>query len=291
MQRRCVQAGSFRLPVSSHQRPQHTHRYHYVAAYLPEPENIAADDTSRMQTLTDLAFHSHMQQHYPLPLPWHQLPLRPEMASLLISALRCTPQKQLSSPRREAATAISSNAGPSSALSMGVHHASVMSHCKKLCCATSLSSPSATAVASTPAPANLYALLIQWRQPSSRWARGSPHWVNQIPASKLDATGTIPYWRHLSKPCAIKTHPALAPTPPMSPSSTTCTTSLTPLTQHPTAGRANKHAINLCIVGFFWLLRPAKYLHSSGEGRSEAFRLCDFPSPLLADCIPPPTPL
>ena len=35
------------------------------------------------------------------------------------------------------------------------------------------------------------------------------------------------------------------------------------------------HAIDLCIIGFFWLLRPAEYLHSSGEGRSEAFRLCD----------------
>ena len=46
-------------------------------------------------------------------------------------------------------------------------------------------------------------------------------------------------------------------------------------TTHPTAGQANKHAIDLCIIGFFWLLRPAEYLHSSGEGRSQAFRLCD----------------
>ena len=46
-------------------------------------------------------------------------------------------------------------------------------------------------------------------------------------------------------------------------------------TDHPTAGQANKHAIDLCIIGFFWLLRPAEYLHSSGEGRSQAFRLCD----------------
>ena len=53
--------------ASDHQR---AHRYHHVAAYLPGPENIAADDTSRLQTLTDLAFHSHMQQHYPLPQPW-----------------------------------------------------------------------------------------------------------------------------------------------------------------------------------------------------------------------------
>jgi hypothetical protein len=35
-------------------------------------------------------------------------------------------------------------------------------------------------------------------------------------------------------------------------------------------------ARDLCIVGFFWLLRPAEYLHSTGRGRSEAFRLCDI---------------
>jgi hypothetical protein len=32
---------------------------------------------------------------------------------------------------------------------------------------------------------------------------------------------------------------------------------------------------DLCIIGFFWLLRPAEYLFSTGRGRSEAFRLCD----------------
>ena len=55
--------------ASDHQR---AHRYHHVAAYLPGPENVAADDTLRMQALTDPAFHSHMQQRYPLPQPWRQ---------------------------------------------------------------------------------------------------------------------------------------------------------------------------------------------------------------------------
>ena len=41
--------------TSDHQR---AHRYHHVAAYLPGPENVAAEDASRLQTLTDLAFHS-----------------------------------------------------------------------------------------------------------------------------------------------------------------------------------------------------------------------------------------
>jgi hypothetical protein len=45
---------------------------------------------------------------------------------------------------------------------------------------------------------------------------------------------------------------------------------------HPLHGRANRHAIDLCIIGFYWLLRPAEYLAGSGEGRSQAFRLQDI---------------
>ena len=47
-------------------------------------------------------------------------------------------------------------------------------------------------------------------------------------------------------------------------------------TEHPIHGQANKHAIDLAIVAFFWLLRPAEYLKSTGEGRSQAFRFCDI---------------
>ena len=32
----------------------------------------------------------------------------------------------------------------------------------------------------------------------------------------------------------------------------------------------------LCVVGFYWLLRPAEYLHTAAEGRSQAFRLADI---------------
>jgi len=46
-------------------------------------------------------------------------------------------------------------------------------------------------------------------------------------------------------------------------------------TEHLTDGRANLHAIDLCIIGFFWMLRPAEYLFTGHVGRSEAFRLCD----------------
>jgi hypothetical protein len=47
-------------------------------------------------------------------------------------------------------------------------------------------------------------------------------------------------------------------------------------TAHPIHGRFNQHVIDLCIVGFFWLLRPAEYLSTDASGRSQAFRLQDI---------------
>lgn len=44
---------------------------------------------------------------------------------------------------------------------------------------------------------------------------------------------------------------------------------------HPTAGNLNRHVCNLSITAFYWLLRPAEYTPSTGEGRSQAFRFCD----------------
>lgn len=43
--------------------------------------------------------------------------------------------------------------------------------------------------------------------------------------------------------------------------------------QPPTAH--SQHVALLCIVGFYWLLRPAEYLSGQGQGRSEAFKLGD----------------
>lgn len=40
--------------------------------------------------------------------------------------------------------------------------------------------------------------------------------------------------------------------------------------------RGLQHTIDLCIVGFFWLLRPAEYLTSTSAGRSQAFKLGDI---------------
>jgi len=45
-------------------------------------------------------------------------------------------------------------------------------------------------------------------------------------------------------------------------------------TAHPEWGTLNAHLIDLNIVAFYWLLRPAEYLHSeTAEGRTQAFKL------------------
>jgi hypothetical protein len=42
-------------------------------------------------------------------------------------------------------------------------------------------------------------------------------------------------------------------------------------------GRLNQRAVDLIIVAFYWLLRPAEYLHSvDPQARSQAFRFCDI---------------
>ena len=45
---------------------------------------------------------------------------------------------------------------------------------------------------------------------------------------------------------------------------------------HAEWGTLNAHLIDLVIVAFYWLLRPAEYLHSdTAEGRTQAFKLRD----------------
>lgn len=46
-------------------------------------------------------------------------------------------------------------------------------------------------------------------------------------------------------------------------------------TQDPDFGRANAQVIDLTIIAFYWLLRPAEYTHSNAVGRSQAFRIRD----------------
>ena len=47
-------------------------------------------------------------------------------------------------------------------------------------------------------------------------------------------------------------------------------------TAHHRYGTLNAIAIDLIIVAFYWLLRPAEYLDGNAESKSQAFRLCDI---------------
>jgi hypothetical protein len=213
--------------ASDHQRQ---HRYHHVANYLPGPQNVVADDTSRLQRLTAASFHSHMSQQYPQQLPWRQQTLQPAMASLLTCALLCKPQTPLSCPRLAPAASAPSKIGPNSATSTGATHPSVTSQMPKPGSATSSSTDPACAAAFPDKPASL-SELVRWRTPSWPWARASPYWVSRIPERKLlEPTGTIPYWLISSKPSPMLTTLPLAHTPPTSPSSNTCPKCSTPRT-------------------------------------------------------------
>ena len=46
--------------------------------------------------------------------------------------------------------------------------------------------------------------------------------------------------------------------------------------EHEVEGEINRHILDLIIVAFYWLLRPAEYLNNTGEGRSQAFRFRDI---------------
>jgi hypothetical protein len=102
---------------SDHQR---LHAYHHTATYIPGANNVAADDASRLQTLTPPAFHSLLSQRYLLPLPWQRHSLRSEMTSNLTSALRYKPPTPLLSPKHAQPEAPSSKTGPTSAPAMGI---------------------------------------------------------------------------------------------------------------------------------------------------------------------------
>ena len=59
---------------------------------------------------------------------------------------------------------------------------------------------------------------------------------------------------------------------------------------HAVMGVLNKQIIDLIIVAFFWLLRPAEYLNSpDAESRSQAFRLCDVTFTIRGKVYPAPT--
>ena len=204
---------------------QREHRYCHISSHISGPANAMADDTSRLQHLTDSALLHHFEQVYPQSKPWIQLHLGPEASSKLIWALRSRCPPGVSVPRPAEPSLPPLSLGPTSVPVSESPLPSVMSQTVMTRSATSLSLDSATA-------SKDLSELMQWRKPFWRWGRGSPTWVNLIPESRLQAqTGTIPYWLLSSRPAVTKTLLPPAPTQPTSPSSITSTKSSTSTTR------------------------------------------------------------
>ena len=204
---------------------QRQHRYCHLASYLPGELNVMADDASRLQHLTDAAFLAHFQQHYPQHAPWTLLHLKPETNSQLTSALLSHSAPETLSRRPPTPTPESSDYGVTSWPNLDGPLPSLRSAAMKTSSPTSSSSPSATAA--TVKPTDLSAL-VQWTKPSWPWARGSPTWVNSIPAKNLEDPNTsIQYTALSSSGSKTKTTRPPESTPPMSPSSAPCTTAWT----------------------------------------------------------------
>ena len=210
---------------------QRLHRYCHVGYFLPGKANVMADDTSRLQHLSDPELLAHFEQHYPQAQPWQLLQLQPEAASKLISALLCKQPLPLTLPSTSEPKTRSSESGPTSATTSTSHPASLTSTAKKTSSPTSSSLPSATADADKP---TTLSALKQWTKPSWRWGRGSPTWVSQIPASKSTPEEApphcIPYSLLSSKPYGMKTTQNPVPTQPTSPSFVPSSTPSTPKT-------------------------------------------------------------
>ena len=206
---------------------QRQERYCHLVQYLPGPDNVMGDDASRMQDISDLAFHAHFQQAYPQSQPWELHHLPDAVSSHLISLLRSRLPTLAPPPRLGKPLTPTSDSGPSSAPSSARIHPSVISPTKRHASATSSSSASDTAKPAKPASLSA---LIQWIRPYWPWDRGSPTWVNLIPASSLDKTSSIPYSMLFSGVSEGKTPRPLESTHATLPSSSSSNTSSTPPT-------------------------------------------------------------
>ena len=215
---------------------QREHRYCHQAWYIPGPANVMSDDASRLQHLTDAAFLAHYEQVYPQSRPWTLLHLPPDLASLLLSALRSKlppPHlvRKLVPPRTR-----SSLSGLTSAMDSGCPLPSITSRMPKTASATSSSSGCDTVKPDKPASLSE---LMQWKPPYFRLARGSPTWVHPILASPTsERTATIPYSLLSSRASATKMTQPAAPTrstPPSSSPSLMPSTLKTPSGAKPTA--------------------------------------------------------
>lgn len=148
------------------------YRYNGDFQHISGPANAMADDASRLFQLSDEAFLSHFEQHYPQNKPWRMCQLQPEMRSALISALhrkRVEPQSFLIASQPETMPGIS---GQVFAWSTPSIRSSTPS---KTQFTTSWSLPSATATAESP-PMVTPSDLGQWRMSYAPSARRWPVW-------------------------------------------------------------------------------------------------------------------
>jgi hypothetical protein len=169
---------------------QRQHRYCHLAAFLPGQDNVMADDASRLQALTDSEFLAHFEQKYPQPKPWKLLHLPSNIASLLTSALLSKSPPMPTPPNDAEPPANCSASGTISAPLTATPALSILSHLKKDS-PTCLSSPSDTDKAGKRVALSG---LAQYVMPSPPLPRGSPTWVNRIPASKTVPGNSIPYY-------------------------------------------------------------------------------------------------
>ena len=165
---------------------QRLHRYCEINGYIPGPLNCMSDDASRLQHLSDAAFLSHFNQHYPQPKPWRLLHVPDSILSMLHSSLLCTRPNEPLLTKLHELDAVPSITGPPSVKGMGSPHPSVVSLRSRTSSvpnsASLTSSPMGPSTATKVVPTSP-SELIPFLGNSARSARASPTWVSLIPGS------------------------------------------------------------------------------------------------------------
>ena len=230
---------------------QRHHRYCHEAFFLPGTSNVMADDASRLQALTDAAFLSHFEQHYPQDRPWRLLHLSPETCSRLMQALRSKSPAEPSLQRLDNGRALLSDTGNSSAKPTTSPLPSVTS---RIPWTNSPTSSSTSGDTDKSAAVRNLSDLIRSRPSSRPLARGYPTWASQIHGSHRVQSSSIPYSLISSQPSPKKTthrpDPTLSTAPscdsspslhlPPTPGSTTRTATCNTSSSWPSIGSSGR---------------------------------------------------
>ena len=147
-------------------------RYLSRVTHIPGVANCMADDCSRLWHLTDNALLAHFESTYPQDKPWQMRHLRPQMLSVLTSALHKRRQELPSSLPVFAPPTVPGKSGPSSASPLTSIPCSAMLPNPQ---PSFKSLPSAPVTAASPKAVDLLGL-ERWLHPYATWARRSPFW-------------------------------------------------------------------------------------------------------------------